>query len=190
MKKERQEQILRAYEACVAVYGLEGATLERVAEQAGLARALIRHNVGNREDLQEALVRRFLETSADSFVELVESIPEGEDRLRVFVERLFEPGYTDSTFILVSSALIAAGERDIVLARKLRKWVTDFMDAVEHFLTLERPDAPSEDLKAVAAGIVGLYFNVESLAPLGQLAELRLSSKAAADILLDRLMPS
>ena len=50
VKEERREQILTAYEQCVARYGVEGATLDKVAEEAGLARPLIRHNIGNREE--------------------------------------------------------------------------------------------------------------------------------------------
>jgi len=63
LKKERFEEILDAYEQCVARYGLAGATLEQVARQAGLARPLIRHHIGNRDDLVEALINRFINNS-------------------------------------------------------------------------------------------------------------------------------
>ncbi|MEV0585321.1 TetR family transcriptional regulator [Nonomuraea sp. NPDC050310] len=38
---------------CVARYGLDGATLQRVADEAGTARGHICHHAGNREELRE-----------------------------------------------------------------------------------------------------------------------------------------
>ncbi|MEO1142890.1 MAG: TetR/AcrR family transcriptional regulator, partial [Pseudomonadota bacterium] len=58
IKESRREQIIDAFEFCVARYGVEGATLAKTAEQAGLARPLVRHNVGNRDDLVDALTKR------------------------------------------------------------------------------------------------------------------------------------
>ena len=75
LKEERRSQILDAFEICVARYGVEGATLERVAEEAGLARPLIRHNVGNREDLLDALLERYLESSEHSMRQLLAALP-------------------------------------------------------------------------------------------------------------------
>lgn len=75
IKDERRDQILDAFETCVARYGVAGATLAKTAEIAGLARPLVRHNVGNREDLLKALVDRILQQSRDSMVVLQSSLP-------------------------------------------------------------------------------------------------------------------
>jgi AcrR family transcriptional regulator len=48
---ERRLQILEAFERCLARNGLEATTLEDVAREAGLQRAMIRHCVGNRDTL-------------------------------------------------------------------------------------------------------------------------------------------
>ena len=63
LKKERTDQILDALERCLAGYGLEGATQDRIAEEAGLARPLIRHNVGNRDDMLRLGLDRFIRRS-------------------------------------------------------------------------------------------------------------------------------
>ena len=47
--RRRRQEYLDAFEKCVARYGIEGATLAKIAEIAGLARPLVRHNVGNRD---------------------------------------------------------------------------------------------------------------------------------------------
>src|SRR5215469_18291205 len=63
----RRPQILRAFEDCVLKYGLEGSSLERIAQHAGVRRSLIRHYFGNKDDLAEALVAGIIErTIAES----------------------------------------------------------------------------------------------------------------------------
>ena len=85
--EERSRQILDAVEVCVARHGLEGASLQRIAEQAGLARGLLRHHVGNREALIEAMAERFLVKSAAELAELTEAKARNHpwlgDRLRL-----------------------------------------------------------------------------------------------------------
>ena len=49
--EERRLQILEAFGRCVARSGLEATTLDDVAREAGLQRAMIRHYVGNRGTL-------------------------------------------------------------------------------------------------------------------------------------------
>jgi AcrR family transcriptional regulator len=54
--EERRLEILEAFARCVARRGLEATTLDDVAREAGLQRAMIRHYVGNRDTLvREAL---------------------------------------------------------------------------------------------------------------------------------------
>ena len=47
----RTAEILDAFERCVARYGLEGSSLERVAEEAGVKRSILRHYIGNRDEM-------------------------------------------------------------------------------------------------------------------------------------------
>jgi AcrR family transcriptional regulator len=54
--EERRLEILEAFARCVERSGLEATTLDDVAREAGLQRAMIRHYVGNRDTLvREAL---------------------------------------------------------------------------------------------------------------------------------------
>ena len=186
LKEERREQILDAYEHCVARFGLEGATLEVTAKQAGLARALIRHNVGNRADLKEALIERFLTRSRSSLDDLIDALPR-RNRLAVLVEWLFDPDYLDPGTVVLSEALIAASADDPPLARKMRGWTTDFVAAVENAIRQDYPDASEATVTAVAAGVTGIYFNIESLAPLGDMPGLLDASKQAALLLIATL---
>lgn len=186
VKSERREQILDAFEVCVARYGIDGATLARTAEQAGLARALIRHNIGNREELLAALVTRFLANSRDSMAELIEELPR-KDRLRSLVDWLFDPDDFDSQIVQVSNALIAASSEDPGLARRMQAWRDDFLAQLQAVIAAERPTAEPARVAAVAAGLMGIYFNVEALYPLGEAQQLTEASKDAALLLLKSL---
>lgn len=186
IKEDRREQILDAFEHCVARYGLEGATLGKTAEIAGLARPLIRHNVGNKEDLQEALVERFLARSRTAMEDLVSSLPD-ENRLETLLDVLFDPRGANPQLVLVFNALSAAAPGDPLLARQLQHWLDDFVKRLEDVLARSCPRAPAELLETVAAGLSGIYFNVEALYPIGITARFVTSSKSAAKLLLTAL---
>lgn len=182
IKDERREQILNAFEACVARSGIEGATLAGIAEAAGVARPLIRHNVGNREDLVAALVERFMERSRRALDDLIAALPH-ENRLTTIIEQLFDPQFSDAQLVQVSNALIAASADDPALANKMRAWLRAFVSRIERVIAAEYPGAPSAHVAAVAAGITGVYFNVEALYPLGNIKALAAASKEAALLL-------
>lgn len=179
LKGKRREQILDAYEICVARYGVEGATLEKIAEFAGIARPLIRHNVGNRDDLLALLIDRFLTKSYSSMERLVSSL-NAQTPADELIEVLFDPRFSDSRFILVAEALIAASADDSVLAKRMRKWSRDFIKTVKNVLVQQYPEAESAAIDAVAAGLTGIYFNVDSLSPLGSMPDIQNASRAAA----------
>jgi TetR/AcrR family transcriptional regulator, transcriptional repressor of aconitase len=179
LKDERREQILDAFEACVARYGIEGATLAKIAETADLARPLIRHNVGNREELIAALVERFLAGSQQAVDELVVMLP-AEHRAECLIDCLFDPQYSNAQLVQVANALVTASADERALANKMRTWLNNFVDQVTAVLISDFPDAPPEKIAAAAAGITGIYFNVEALYPLGDIKALAAASKDAA----------
>lgn len=186
LKDARRAQILDAFEVCVARYGVEGATLAKTAEQAGLARPLVRHNVGNREELIDALVERFLERSREKMQAFVDALP-ANDKARHAVEWLFDPQYADTQLVQVAYALITFSADNAEMAEKMQAWVADFEERLTRLIADDHPQADPERIAAVANGIMGIYFNVESLSVLGHSDALSASSKQAALILLDAL---
>jgi len=182
IKDARREQILDAFEACVARYGVEGATLARAAEEAGLARALIRHNVGNRDDLMDALVRRYIENSREAMDAFMTALPPG-NRLNTMIDWLFDPQFSNSRLVQVANALIAASSNDPALAERMQAWFGDFVGRIDAVIAADHPKAMPAQVAAVAAGITGIYFNVEALYPLGEIKALVAASKNAARLL-------
>lgn len=186
LKDTRRAQILDAFEVCVARYGVEGATLAKTAEQAGLARPLVRHNVGNREELISALVDRFLERSQNKMQTFVDALP-ANDTARHAVEWLFDPQYADTQLVQVAYALITFSADNAEMAEKMQAWVADFAERLTRLIADDHPQVDPERIAAVANGILGIYFNVESLSVLGHSDALSTPSKQAALILLDAL---
>lgn len=183
---QRREEILNAFEICVARYGVEGATLEKVAEQAGLARALIRHHLGNREVLIDALVDRFVEQSHKGAQEYFEQLDK-EGNVSELINSMFDPQYVDPHQIRVTAALITAVADRPVIAEPLRDWVDQFIIGVKAALAKEAPGCDERQLQAVATGISSIYFNADSLSPLGAWSDLRDDSKQAAILLVQAL---
>ena len=186
LKAQRSKEILDAFEQCVAKFGIEGATLERIAEEAGLQRSLLRHNVGNRDDLLDALLNRFLEKSTDDMNQLLTAIAD-ETRPNKFIDILFDESYADSKSVLVAEALIAAAPQNPKIVPRLQNWLDDITNVFVKILKNIMPNAKAQDYREVATGIIGIYFNVESLTPLGKLNKLRLPSKKAAMRLINTL---
>ncbi len=186
VKAERTEEILDAFERCVARYGIEGATLERIAEAAGLRRSLLRHYIGNRDELIEALTTRFIMRSDAQVKELFEELPT-IGRATALLDILFDENYSDNHLALVAAALIAAAPNYPHLNARLRQWTHHFIEGVAEELQRALPTADSTACFETAAGISGIYFNVESLAPLGHMNALRSASKKAAERLIASL---
>ena len=186
VRDKRRDQLLDAFEEIVARNGIEGATLARTAEVAGLARPLIRHNIGNREDLVAALVERFLEKSRDAMDGMLNELPP-EKAIHVLVDWLFDKSYSDPQLVRISSALITASADDPRLARKMRSWLREFIDRITFTLSASYPDAGKDRVDAVATGLTGIYFNIESLYPLGDIQSVSRASRNAAMLLVTSL---
>lgn len=186
LKEQRSQQIIDAYETCVARYGVEGATLERIAGEAGLARPLIRHNVGNRDDLMVALLARFERKCEEDTQQLKAALPES-DRVQTLMEWLFDASYSDTKTVQVASALVVAAPDNPDVAKQLKSWLNNFTDFLVSELKAENPGAADEQLYAVATGISGIYSNLEAFSPLNGIDKLRSASKLSAQILVKTL---
>ena len=51
LKDAKSKEILDAFVRCAARFGLDGSTLERIADEAGIQRPMIRHYLGNRDQM-------------------------------------------------------------------------------------------------------------------------------------------
>lgn len=90
--EERREQILDAFERCVVRTGLQGITMDKVAKEAGLPRSLVRHFVGNRDDMVEAVFERFMHRVSALWSGLNHRRPSIDEMLEFLVKEAFIGG--------------------------------------------------------------------------------------------------
>lgn len=157
LKEQRYQQVMDAYETCVARHGLEGATLERIADQACLARPLIRHNVGNRRDLLQGLMRRF-EQRCDEFIRYLKDAENNTDSTEQFVTALFQ---SDCDTARLAYALAASAQEDESIDALLKRWGEMLKQFLVVYLKQHYLDASDEAINAVAVGISAIYSNAQ-----------------------------
>ena len=184
-KAERTEEIFQAFQRCVIRFGLEGSTLERIAEEAGLQRSLVRHYVGNRSELVEQLAERTIEQSNQQWTALEAHLP-ATGISQPLLDILFD--YESSSDIsLLFQALLFSAAQDASLKQKLKDWTEHNITAISQLLRRDYPDADAGTLKSVAFGLLSLYFNLDSLSPLELMSDYRLPARQAAEQLLSAL---
>ena len=128
-KEERTEEILNAFYRCVARYGLEGSTLERISEESGLKRSLVRHFVGNREELEELLMDKVLDQSSEQWGLFIDDLPE-TGQIDALLNGLFSHNYSDAENILVIESLIFSAGRDRALQKRMQQWMQKFINDI------------------------------------------------------------
>lgn len=183
----RKSEILDAFAHCVARYGLEGSSLERVADQAGVKRSIIRHYIGNREELVDALAERVAAQFHNQLASFVAGVSE-QRRIKQLLDFLFPAIPIESAdSILVVEALIAAGDSYPKARTLMLGYVEHLVDQITDQLRLAYPRATRPRCWNVAYGVVGICFNQESLSPLGLPKAYIKASRKCSEILIASL---
>lgn len=189
LQKQRQAEVLDAFLTCVAAYGVEGATLERIATEAGLKRPLIRHHLGNRDDMVRALAAHVTETLTVQSEELRHALQDYPG-IRSFVDVLFSTdGTTDRRFNTAYQSLIDSVERYPDLRDDLLEVMQAFYTLGYDVVRAANSDASKRDCETVAHGIINLYLTTDALAPLNPPADWGYSSYFAALRLAESIDP-
>jgi AcrR family transcriptional regulator len=164
---ERQTLILNATERCIARYGIHGATLEKIADEAGLNRGLIHHYIGNREDILQRMVERLLKNYQTSFDEFASRRPadkQASTLIDYYFGAWFELEPRDDAII---TALLAESERDPLIRQTLWSVYSRFDDAIHSELASLYPHANPNNLRSTSYSIMLLAFSHATMNWLG-----------------------
>lgn len=187
LKKQRTEEIIHAFERCILKHGMQSASLERIAEEAGMGRTILRHYIGNRDDLIVAVTEHFVVDSDHQFSELIASLPTS-DRVDALLALLFQD---DESFDMGSSrladALIAEANRLEKVSILLAGWFDRLVSLIEQELQGEYSTANAVECRAAALGIISLYFVMGSLQPMTASAAYRATFQKSAEQLIASL---
>lgn len=185
--KERQTEVLQAYARSVAKYGLDGATLEVVAAEAGLSRPLIRHHLGNKNKMLEKLAQYIVDIFDEKSKELINTLPKTR-RVNTIIEYLFADSHeADHILVLVFTTLVTHSTKDAALGTLLKASVLDFETRIATEIRAEYPCATPQNVAAVAHGIVAIFFNLTSLKPLDLPHTNTINARAAVTALMQCL---
>ncbi|MBE2221859.1 MAG: TetR/AcrR family transcriptional regulator [Anaerolineae bacterium] len=165
---ERREQILDAFAVCLRHYGFEGTTLERVAEEAGVQRSIIRHYIGNRDDLNTAAIDRIIAAYKAELAAAIENLPQSEliPELLNYLFCLDEDSELSDYDTLVN-ALWATHERNPHTKSLLLNLYQAFESLIDDLLALTFPASPEAQRRSVAYAVMCLANDTWSMISLG-----------------------
>jgi len=190
LKTVRSAEILDAFEKCVARFGLEGATQDRIAEEAGVKRTLLRHYLGNRDEMIDALIDHVTAKFDNETALMVAALPD-KDRVASLIKILFGPqGVSDINLVMVFQALSNASDQHPKARTSILGAVDRMVAAIDGELANTFPDADAKQRTAVAFGVTQLYFSIDSIAMLTPPASWWARAKSSAQILISSLEAS
>lgn len=187
LTEERTALILDAFARCVARQGLDATSLENVADEAGVKRSILRHYIGNRDDLVLALAQRSITRYRADVVTMIESLPETRPAHALLDYLFWDHGMDSADDVQVVEAMIAAAGRDERIRALVKAWVDEFIQAVADTLHRHFPGADKSRCWSAAYGVVGIYNNHESLVQLRLPDTYRRAGRAAAEALVETL---
>ncbi len=185
LANERTTQILDAFERCIVKYGLEGATLQRIAKEAGVKLSMIHHYIGNRNKIVEMMVKRFIKTYRRGFQAFLSALPV-ENRLLLLVDWYFSAeasNYRPQDSVIVTE-LMALAEREAYVKALLLDMFQLFEQVFDQEIQRSYPKASAEECRAAAHVLLSLWFGHSTFMWLGFEASYRQSARKAVETLL------
>ena len=187
LKDQRSREILDAFVTCAARYGIEGATQERIAIEAGVKRTLLRHYLGNRDNMIEALYMHVV-SEFDVLTEMLDGALLKCKQQSELIDLLFDPGNsTDPRLVLVFQALIVRAEANPKMRSALIASMERFISLIESYLRQNIPGGAKTKSQTVAHGLAALYMTSDALSPLDPPAHWHAALRRAAFTLINTM---
>lgn len=187
LTQERQDAILDAMERCIAKYGLQGTTLEKIASEAGINRGLLHHYIGNRAEIIQLMLERLIERHRASFMSYAAARPQ-TDQARIVVDYYFDSWFelapNDDALIL---GLLAESERDPHIHKLLINLYNGFENMIARELSQLFPNVDSKDLHSVSYSLMLLAFAHATITWLGLPRAKQVNVRAIAENLIQTL---
>lgn len=164
--KERREEILDAFEVLIRKHGLEGASMDKLAEVVGCRRGLIRHYLGNREDLVRALVERLIEYGRQEIPKDWSDLSREQIQEGILKELFSSPSAEEEHYQILLRALWMTHERDDLTRELLGKLYQEWIGQLCLGLSKAFPDSSAAERNQVSYGLMCLadgHFSMDSL---------------------------
>lgn len=180
MAAQRAEEILDALEICIIERGIQATSLENIAEKAGLKRSVLRHYIGNRDEIICALSARWSKIHTTKLIKLLDQLPDN-NRCQSLIEAIFIRSNRERVNnTIIGEALFFEAKRLPSIRQDQEKIIANFIKHIGGVITAEYPNADTAKIELVSHGIYANYLLAESLLPLeliNQIHKLKQSSK-------------
>ncbi|OUR96008.1 hypothetical protein A9Q81_13190 [Gammaproteobacteria bacterium 42_54_T18] len=187
LKTERVTQILDAFERCMEQKGLESTTLDNVAKEAGVARRIIRHYVGNRDELIQTAVDRIIDKFSDQVFDVIES-SESDNRFDSGLNYIFSSDFNALPINRLVAALLPVSLHDERVQQAVKKIYDAFHTGLDQELANHLPLAPESKRSDVAYSIMCLAFGGGWMGNIGFSVEKNQLNKSIAQGLIINLV--
>ena len=185
--EERREQILRAAARCIGEHGVDGATQERIAEAAGMSRPHVRHYVGNRDALLDAVWAAVIEPYVER-IRQIRADGNAAERLDGLLDYLFGPEFAYGEDDAVINAFLMASTTDERLRAAVYESYARIDAEMAGALQDARPDVPDDQAASLAHALDCLAIGGSVLSALPFPASRRRELRATAAVLVDAVL--
>lgn len=184
-KLDREPQIMKALEACVIRQGLAKTSLKDVAEEAGLPRPLVRHFVGNRDEMITKLFDGMISRGEDQ----LENIHGTDSALSIekCLDLLFEGVFADETSNALIGELWYLADRDDAIRARLAGLYQRVNDLIVDTLNAEGLGTSNQARTDAAFALVSLSYGDAAFRDIGLRGPSRRAVRAQARAILDTL---
>lgn len=150
----RTPQIVAAAARTIVAHGLSGATLERIAAEAGIGRGHVRHYVGNRAELLDLVVDATIEPYHARIREIAR-IADRSERIQALLDHLFGTDWGPRDDTAIFTALLLGAEQDPHLHERMRVVYEELRKEIEKMLAR---GATRKGARAVAYAVLCLAY--------------------------------
>lgn len=178
---ERREEILDAFERCIVKFGLEGSSLEQIADEAGMKRSIIRHYIGNRDELVDQLVERTVANYRSQILQTFAHVTDAE-LVETVLDILFTPPSTYNVQDqIVVNVLMTAKERFPHAKQLLVAMFEELFVSFADDLARIYPKASADACRRVSYAIFCLSMSNESFLWLGMTPAYNTAARQSAE---------
>ena len=183
LTEESTAQILDAFADCIGKSGVAATSLQDVADGAGVHKSIIRHYVGSKEDLVNALTVRTVNEYRAELQEVRDGDP-GAERLARFVDLIFETEGDAFELALFDSVSRSSGDFPEAYAL-VEELVGEVLDSLVEELRLVYPTADDTSTEVVGVCVWGMALAAEVVG--SEQMELVVGLRMAAGRLIETL---
>jgi AcrR family transcriptional regulator len=158
----RREEILHGFARCITKYGLD-VSLEQIATETGVKRSIIRHYIGNRDDLVDAMIERITQVYLQKMSTILSQISETRSEAAL-LDYLFdaEANYADWDRAIID-VLATARERYPSAKRNLQNMFRESVRLLANTLAVLYPAATAEQCNHIAYVLFCLVTTHETM---------------------------